>query len=60
MLKRQAIASSGETYILADASKFGEIAPITFGEMQDAMIITDKIPQEQYKKGNRIVEVENL
>jgi DeoR family fructose operon transcriptional repressor len=60
MIKRQGMLSARDVYVLADATKFGEIAPVTFGRLQDAVILTDRVPQEQYKKGNRIVEVEEV
>ena len=42
-------------YILADSSKFGSISAVTFAALEDAVILTDEIP-EGYQKENGIVK----
>ena len=49
--------NSKEKYILADESKFSQISSIKFGEFKDAVIITNKISNENYKKYKNIKEV---
>ena len=34
-----------EAYVLADSSKLGQVAAITFGQFEDARVITERIPQ---------------
>ena len=36
LIKRRALAQTKDAYILADASKFGEISTVTFGDFADA------------------------
>jgi DeoR family fructose operon transcriptional repressor len=45
MVKRKAMESCKSCYVLADESKFGEISAISFGALEDATIITNKIPK---------------
>lgn len=45
MVKRRAMESCKTSYVLADESKFGEISAIGFGEIEDAVILTNKIPK---------------
>ena len=45
MVKRKAMESCKSCYVLADESKFGEISAISFGDLEDATIITNKIPK---------------
>lgn len=60
MLKHQAMCSSREVYVLADAAKFGEIAPISFGTLEDGIILTDGKLPEEYKTMQQIVEVNSI
>lgn len=46
MIKKKALESSREAYVLMDSSKFGEISPVTFSPISAATIITDKCPQD--------------
>lgn len=56
-IKRMVADRSYMTYILADHSKFGQITPVTFCSMENACIITDKVPEEKYLKHSVIKEV---
>lgn len=57
-VKRAASQSSYVTYILADHSKFGKSAAVTFADIKNACIITDKLPDDKYKDITIIKEVD--
>ncbi|WP_211745759.1 DeoR/GlpR family DNA-binding transcription regulator [Paenibacillus sp. Marseille-Q4541] len=48
LLKRSAHLMSGNTYVLADSSKFGEVAFAKLFNLNEATLITDSVP-EPYK-----------
>ncbi len=54
-LKSYAMSRCLESYVLADSSKFSQIASISFAKFDDAKVITEQIPDE-YKKFNNIME----
>lgn len=57
LIKRAAMASCKQSYVLADSSKFGQISSVSFGNVEDAIIITNK-SQENFKQTYKnIVEV---
>ncbi len=58
MVKRTAMEQTKHRYVLADKSKFDKISPVTFGEFESAVIITDQIVDPLYSKYKNIVEVE--
>lgn len=49
MLKAEAVARSYMVYILADHSKFGVVASVTFAELRKACILTDAPVDESYQ-----------
>lgn len=55
-IKIQALRQCRERFVLADTSKFGQVAPITFGAIFDATVLTDHIP-DPYSKYKNIREV---
>lgn len=57
MLKAEAIQRSYMVYILADHSKFGVVASVTFGDLSKACIITDTLEDESYRAFTVIQEV---
>ena len=57
LIKRRAMEQTKEAYVLADASKFGEISTVTFGAFADATILTNQVKQE-YRGFSNIKEVE--
>lgn len=57
LIKRRAMEQTKEAYVLADASKFGEISTVTFGAFTDATILTNQVKQE-YRGFSNIKEVE--
>lgn len=50
LIKEAAMEHSYISYVLADSSKFGNVSSVTFAKIGDACILTDSLPQEQYKK----------
>lgn len=58
-VKNEAILRCEKCYVLADASKFNKIAPITFANLSSATIITDKLKDKKYRDYTNIIEVEN-
>jgi DeoR family transcriptional regulator, fructose operon transcriptional repressor len=55
MIKKKAMLSSKDAYVLADSSKFGEISPVCFNAIQAAEIITEFCPKEFEDLQNVIV-----
>lgn len=49
-IKRRVIKNSKIAYIMADSSKFGKISFIRFGEIEDCIIITDKLKNKEFEK----------
>lgn len=56
LVKEEAMKRSRNSYILADKSKFGEISCVTFGEIEEATIISSNI-DEKYKVIGNVKEV---
>lgn len=56
-VKEEAIKRSGKAYILADKSKFNKSSSITFARLEDAIIITSKLEDQNMKKNAEILEV---
>lgn len=56
-VKRAAVQKSFVTYILADHSKFGKSAAVTFADIRNACILTDKLPDDRYKEITVVKEV---
>ncbi|MFD2700291.1 DeoR/GlpR family DNA-binding transcription regulator [Paenibacillus shunpengii] len=61
LIKRRAHQLSGQTYVLADSSKFGEIAFAKLFNLEEATLITDRVPAE-YRKwlGPKFKAIEGL
>jgi len=57
LVKECAIKHTQEPYILCDSRKFYQICPIRFAEFDDAVIITDCLPDESYKTAQNIIIV---
>ena len=47
-VKTAVINQSGAAFVLADHTKFGRVSSITFADLEDACIITDKQNQPEY------------
>lgn len=57
-IKQEAFGRSRSIYVLADASKFNRISPVTFGPLKRATIITNKLADERYREYTKIMEAE--
>lgn len=57
-VKKEAVDRSSAVYILADSTKFGLIAPVTFADLETACIITDKVENKDYINSTQIIETE--
>ena len=57
LIKRQAMHSCKRCYVLADESKFGEISAVSFGDIEDATIITNKVSKNIRDIYKNLVEV---
>lgn len=50
IVKAEALNRSFITYVLADSSKFGLVSSVTYGEISDACIVTEKTPDTKYSE----------
>ena len=57
MVKKKSMENSKEKYILADDSKFSQVSSIKFADFEDAVIITNTLNNNEYKKYQNIKEV---
>lgn len=57
MVKKEAVKRSHTKYVLADHTKFGKIAAVTFLDLDQACIITDKLTDNKYSDYTVIKEV---
>ncbi|MGL5354148.1 MAG: DeoR/GlpR family DNA-binding transcription regulator [Clostridium sp.] len=57
LVKQEALKRTREAYVMADKSKFNEISCVTFGDLEDAVIITTKIEDNTYEEFIEIIEV---
>lgn len=48
MVKHIAMEQTRKAYVVCDYEKFGKVSPVSFGELEDAVIITDKQPVQEY------------
>ncbi|MBQ9060939.1 MAG: DeoR/GlpR transcriptional regulator [Firmicutes bacterium] len=55
MVKTKAIELSQDVFILADSSKFGLVASVTFAPLDGGTIITDRLPDEGYRRQAQVV-----
>lgn len=58
IIKREVINRSFSKFILADSSKFGKTMPITFAELDQSCIITNKVEDKKYLNCTVIKELE--
>lgn len=57
-VKRVAFRRSKLIYVLADPSKFNEISPVSFDDLEAAQIITTKLSNPIYGRHTKIWEVD--
>lgn len=55
LVKECAVRHSRDRYVLCDSSKFYQVTPVTFCEFNAARIITDRVPDETYRKVPNII-----
>lgn len=55
LVKQIAMEHCHQRYVLADATKFGEITAISFARLEDAQIITEKKPPKDYNNCCNII-----
>lgn len=57
LIKEQAIKRSYVSYVLADHSKFNKTSAVSFGELAECCIVTDKVSDNRYYSETVIKEV---
>ncbi|MDO4869273.1 MAG: DeoR/GlpR family DNA-binding transcription regulator [Bacillota bacterium] len=57
MVKTEAMSRSEKAFVLADSSKFGLVASITFAPLQAGTVITDQLPDSSYRTKTEIIEI---
>lgn len=57
MVKRKAFLQAKEKFVLTDASKFGCISAVSFGDFSDAVILTTAQAPQEYKNKKNVREV---
>lgn len=57
LLKREVIKKSQTTFLLVDHTKFGQITPVVFADIEEVVIITDHTPEKKYKEKTVVKEV---
>lgn len=50
LVKQEAVRRSFISYVLADSSKFGVVSSVSFGEITDACIVSEKMPDTKYSE----------
>ena len=58
VIKKTALSQSLKAYVLADSSKIGFEQGVRFAKFEEAILITNKVNKEEYKKEN-VMEVNN-
>lgn len=56
LVKECAIKHTQAPYILCDSGKFSQICPVRFAKFDEAIVITERVPEE-YKKAQNIIVV---
>lgn len=56
LLKAEVIRRSSAAYILADGSKFGAVSAVSFADIEQARVITDRLKDSSFKKYTQIEE----
>lgn len=57
-VKTAAIGQSYLSYVLADSSKFGKVSAVTICPLEKACILTDRVPDDQYRQHGILKEVD--
>ena len=56
LIKQAALEQCRKSYILCDSTKFDNVSSVTFGSMEDSIILTEKCP-ERYRDCTNIRDV---
>ena len=56
-MKSLAAERAQSVYVLADSSKFGQVTATVMFSIEDACIITDRLPDRRYRDYTEIREV---
>ena len=56
-VKKKAMNHCKEVYILADSSKFDQVLPVKYGDIENLVIITDRLLNKDYNNLTTIKEV---
>ena len=54
-VKREALKRTMRPYVLCDSSKFSAVSPVSFAEFEDAVVVTELVPEELAGKGSIVV-----
>ena len=57
-VKQEAMRKCRACFVLADAAKFGRIAPVTFGQLADATVITTRLEEQELQGYTNVWEVD--
>lgn len=57
-VKRAATEQAYLTYVLADSSKFGKVSAVTVCPLAKACILTDRVPDDEYRQHGLVKEVD--
>lgn len=57
-IKEIALANSNAAYILTDHTKFDKVTAIRFADLDRAVIITDHLPNQQYRKVANLIMID--
>lgn len=58
MVKQCAMEQTQKCFVVCDHSKFYKVSPVTFGSLEDAVILTDEIPEGAFSEMPNIVKAE--
>lgn len=58
-IKSDAMARCHKAYVLADTSKFGSVAALTFADIGSAIIITSRLDDKRYLEFTEVLQVED-
>lgn len=58
LIKEEVIKRSNDAYVLTDSSKFDQVFAVTFSDLKEVCIITDRLDNALYRKHALIKEAE--
>ena len=57
MVKRMVVRRSRNSYVLCDHTKFHKISPVTFADIEDVILLTDFVPEGDFREIPNIVDI---